>query len=147
MKRQSTTKKVSKSDAKTIRQACKLGEGIIVRFKGKEYGVVSVDGTTAETWEGVGLDLRQCTVRKATLPTFEASQQSIDELFRSISAFTSFADFQESAKLRGYVPTLSPLRNPVNASDYALNARIVELATRIESRGYRTFPGLSAIAN
>lgn len=70
-KRQSTTKKITRSDMLQMIKVITPTAGVIVRHKGVEYGVTGVRNlgiqSELETLEGVLLDLRQCTIRKGTL--------------------------------------------------------------------------------
>ncbi len=75
MKRQSTTAKLTLSTIRCIAQDVRNGNGVIVRYKGQEVGIVDVlqRGNTASLWlavlfSGGVVRLSECTIRKATLP-------------------------------------------------------------------------------
>jgi len=75
MKRQSTTAKITKTTVQAIAQDVRNGNGVIVRYKGQEVGIVDVlqRGNTASLWLAVlfgggVVRLSECTIRKATLP-------------------------------------------------------------------------------
>jgi hypothetical protein len=68
-KRQSTTSKITAQLCRLIAAHCANGDGVIVRFKGKEYGVLSVcweggSEYSLATIEGELLFASKCTVRK-----------------------------------------------------------------------------------
>ena len=74
VKRQSTTAKITRGIAEAIQTATLAGDGVIVRFKGRELGIERVcdDGRTGVYYDhdlGVNchIALSLCTVRKATI--------------------------------------------------------------------------------
>ena len=80
MKRQSTTAKITRTDARRIMAECKdPTSGVIVRYRGTEYGVIRVVKTgrsyVAHTYEGVTIALSGCTMRKTTRPHLPADTQ------------------------------------------------------------------------
>jgi hypothetical protein len=68
IKRQSTTAKITASLLATIKDCLQHGEGVIVRFKGQEYGVIDISFGWLLTYCPSGqvgmLDPAQCTIRK-----------------------------------------------------------------------------------
>jgi len=75
-KRQSTTSKITRKAYYAIVHyfASNLADnpGLIVRYKGKEYGVVGASQERLYTLEGVVLFPYHCTIRKGTLASCEA---------------------------------------------------------------------------
>lgn len=71
-KRQSTTAKLTLTTLACIDQDCRNGNGVIVRCKGVEYGVLQVFSMFGKTrlycYGGAVLDAAQCTIPKTTLP-------------------------------------------------------------------------------
>jgi len=67
-KRQSTTAKVTKLTKLLIRQDVINGNGVIVRYKGEELGIVDVLGDWLVDTEGTMVHYSRCTIRKTTLP-------------------------------------------------------------------------------
>jgi hypothetical protein len=65
-KRQSTTSKITANLVRLITAHCSNGDGVIVRFKGKEYGVIEFNPFNGKfmTIEGCYLIPALCTVRK-----------------------------------------------------------------------------------
>ena len=66
-KRQSTTSKVTLATLARIAQDCTNGTGVIVRHRGREYGVVGVEGQYLCTLEGATLFYRDCTILRTTI--------------------------------------------------------------------------------
>ena len=72
-KRQSTTKKVTRADIRTMAKCFSRGEGVIVRYKGREYGAFAFDGYgDLVTAEGVHLTPSTCTIRKGLTEAVDA---------------------------------------------------------------------------
>ena len=80
-KRASTTKKLSKADTALLSRYTRDYAGVVVRYRGQEYGAICV-GTYSDdadnvyqrilTLEGDALDPKQCTIRKTTIATMQA---------------------------------------------------------------------------
>jgi hypothetical protein len=72
-KRQSTTAKITLKALTLIRVALLYGEGVIVRYKGREYGVIGI--TRDGAFEVYGSDqlipIARCTIRKGTTAAIE----------------------------------------------------------------------------
>lgn len=72
----STTQKITKAMVVNIINIFAMGDGLIVRHKGKEYGAIDLVDGQFITVEGVALDVKACTIRKG-LPVilFDADVQ------------------------------------------------------------------------
>lgn len=75
-------------------------------------------------------------------PDNMASEMSIDELVRNVSAFSSFSDLEKSMRENGYVPTLNckPLRT-LSKKQRIRQAQVNELAHRLTSLGLSNYRG------
>jgi len=78
----STTAKVTKKSIPNLVNIFLHGDGLIVRFKGIEYGAIGYFQGAFTTIEGVVLDATKCTIRKG-LPEVgppETQQQFLNNL-------------------------------------------------------------------
>ena len=78
MTRYSTTAKITLASRLSILLHTRKGDGVIVRLRGVEYGIIAV---VPHSWiaidvEGREIDLRQCTIRKG-LPTASQSAELV----------------------------------------------------------------------
>ena len=82
MSRPSTTQKITKKIIGNLTNIFLHGDGLIVRYKGKEYGAIGFFDGCFTTIEGVTLEASKCTIRKGlpiiALPADQ--QQFIDDL-------------------------------------------------------------------
>lgn len=71
-KRQSSTVKVTLRVIELIRKACSAGEGVIVRFRGRELGIVETNGRGGLCYGGGDVLLTGCTIPRSTVAVLSA---------------------------------------------------------------------------
>lgn len=67
IKRQSTTAKITRLTLACIKQDIINGNGVVVRYKGQEHGIVDLLGGWLVDIDGTMIPYASCTIRKATL--------------------------------------------------------------------------------
>lgn len=68
MTRYSTTAKLTRLTLACIKQDILNGNGVIVRYKGVEHGIVDILGDWIVDHLGTMIHWKSCTIRKDTLP-------------------------------------------------------------------------------
>lgn len=103
MSRQSSVRKITRADVAAIADGCEVSDYVIVRYKGKEHGIIDVQGLHGTTWHGDIVYLPHCTVRRQTVESLLACRKhgfTIEVLTHAgwIATGAVFATYRDTVK-------------------------------------------------
>lgn len=109
MKRHSTTVKITREITSLIADYCYRTTGVIVRHRGKEYGVIGMFSCTGlfATHERRLLNPSECTVLKTTLAEIANDTQYVQTIIKRNTGFKHSTEILSSHINHGYRPTIN----------------------------------------